>query len=252
MSERKEEVFSKRMILYRLQYILAPILSLAIWYGVFVFFCYLSAFHNVSDHFHEECLLEAPLYIVVFFNMITYIWSRFLAKKYGIGLFSDFDQEWLKGHSGFSAKDFGIVLEKRIERYQWLGPYLFPVIVLALVRMWLGLIAGIVFYVLYRYHHTRMSFFKGSCRRSSHESHSPHTNLNPTAFQQVDEYNVHHDYGASQGRAPNVPSSPNAFPQPGEGNFDMGKAQIPGTHESNVTGGSFVPNSPPYNPFGDH
>ena len=144
------DVFLKRMFLYRMQDIIAAIIAVVIWYGIFVFFCYLEAYYNMSEKYSIYAVFFAPIFIFSLFNSVTYFYSKCLAEKYGIEMFGDLDQDWLKEHQAFDSKAFGDVFARLIQCRKIAGPYMLAVIIpLACIHMYLATGVGALYCVVY-------------------------------------------------------------------------------------------------------
>ena len=69
-------------------------------------------------------LLSVPVY-----NTVTYLCSLCLANKYGINMFDDLDQEWLKENQGYTAETFGEIFGRLLQCRKIAGPYMFIVLI---------------------------------------------------------------------------------------------------------------------------
>jgi ABC-type bacteriocin/lantibiotic exporter with double-glycine peptidase domain len=160
MNNSKDK-FLQRMFLYRLQYLAAAIASIAIWYIVFILFCYLdykSEANGVFRSFMERIFISAPILIFALFNTVTYIYSKYLANKYGIEMFADLDQEWLREHQAFDSKAFGEIFARLIQCRKIAGIYMLAVMTpLALINMYLAIAVGVIYIIAYFFY--RMTYF---------------------------------------------------------------------------------------------
>jgi len=95
----------------------------------------------------------APSLVFALYNTFTYFWSSYLAKKYGIEMFGDLDQSWLKEHQAFDSKAFGKIFEKLIQCRKIAGLYMLAVIVpLAALHMGVAAVVGILYIVGYLFY----------------------------------------------------------------------------------------------------
>lgn len=160
MNNSKDK-FLHRMFLYKLQYLIAGIVSISMWYGIFVFFCYLDykiVSNAVFRKIMEGVFISAPILIFALFNTITYFYSKFLSKKYGIEMFADLDQSWLREHQAFDSKAFGEIFARLIQCRKIAGPYMLAVIVpVAFINMYLATGVGIIYFLAYFFY--RMTYF---------------------------------------------------------------------------------------------
>ena len=73
-----------------------------------------------------------------------------MSEIYGIELFADLDQEWLKEHQGFDSKAFGDIFARLIQCRKIAGPYMLAVIVpLAFIHMGLAAVVGVIYSIGY-------------------------------------------------------------------------------------------------------
>ena len=87
---------------------------------------------------------------VGFYNLFTYIWSKKMAEKYGIELFGDLDQEWLRKEQGYDAKIFGEIYSKNLHFRKLGAKSLFITVPLSFLP-WpaIPFIVGIIMIVVY-------------------------------------------------------------------------------------------------------
>ena len=107
-----KDKFLKRKFLYDLQVPLNFIFVVGIW--LFLFFLFSRYLKLDSETFGIPFIASSLFYIFGFYNLFTYIWSKKMAEKYGIELFGDLDQEWLKKEQGYDAKIFGEIYTKNL------------------------------------------------------------------------------------------------------------------------------------------
>ncbi len=135
-------MFLNRFFLYRAQYVIAAISAIIIF----------SILSQVPK------FLEFLGYIFIFsvFNTVTYLCSNYLADKYGIEMFADLDQDWLKEHQGFDSKAFGDIFARLIECRKIAGPYMLAVIIpCCVIDVFFATLVGIAYLVGYFiYRHT--------------------------------------------------------------------------------------------------
>jgi hypothetical protein len=92
----------------------------------------------------------SPVLIVSLFNTITYLYSKHLATRYGIEMFADLDQEWLREHQAFDSKAFGEIFARLIQGRKIAGPYMLAVIVpLAFINMYVATGGGVIYIIVY-------------------------------------------------------------------------------------------------------
>lgn len=147
-----KEIFLKRMFLYELQHWVAWILSPSIWFGTF--FLVVSEWHKTGNvWFQDTCfsiLLGGPFVGCAIYNTITYFYSKYLAQRYGIEMFSDLDQDWLIEHQAFDCKVFGEHFARLIQCRKIAGPYMLMVMIPAiLINIYVALCTGISYLGLY-------------------------------------------------------------------------------------------------------
>jgi Zn-dependent protease with chaperone function len=153
--DNSKDKFLKRMFLYRLQYLLSIIIPVILWY--FSMKMLVNAM-RVSEEIGVPYLFLSPLVIFSLFNTIAYIYSKCLAKKYGIEMFADLDQGWLREHQAFDSKAFGEIFARLIQCRKIAGPYMLAVIgPIAFINMYWALGVGIVYFVSYFFY--RMTYF---------------------------------------------------------------------------------------------
>ena len=117
------DIFLKRIWIYRLQSFLAGVVAfLSIVLGEFVV-CELVE-HSSDFQVVGVLLLSVPVY-----NTVTYLCSLCLANKYGINMFDDLDQEWLKENQGYTAETFGEIFSRLLQCRKIAGPYMFIVLI---------------------------------------------------------------------------------------------------------------------------
>jgi hypothetical protein len=117
MNSKQE--FLKRMFLYRIQSVIAFFAAFA----VFVWF----VFRFPSAGEMGVVIYGGTLSFTVY-NTIIYFGSRILIQKYGIEMFGDLDQKWLKDHQAFDSEAFGEIFLRMIRCRKMAGPYMFPII----------------------------------------------------------------------------------------------------------------------------
>ena len=69
---------------------------------------------NIISNIYTSFALNIISFIFGLYNLFTYIWSKKMAEKYGIELFGDLDQEWLRKEQGYDAKIFGEIYSKNL------------------------------------------------------------------------------------------------------------------------------------------
>jgi len=158
--DKNLDIFLRRLFLYRMQYVIAGVASMAIWYCMFVFCCFLDYKFKLKGVFEHGAILIAYFPIIIFslFNTITYFYSKYFAKRYGIEMFADLDQDWLREHQAFDSKAFGEIFVRLIQCRKIAGPYMFVVIaLLAFINMYLAGGVGVFYFIGYIIY--RMTYF---------------------------------------------------------------------------------------------
>jgi len=148
------DVFLKRLFSYRVQYLLGAILAFAIWYsvGLLIF-----KILKIKFTFDEGFMIFAIPFCFSLFNTVTYFYSTHLAKKYGIEMFSDLDQDWLREHQAFDSKAFGEIFARLIHCRKIAGPYMLAIITpLAFINMHLATGVGVIYFIGYFFY--RMTY----------------------------------------------------------------------------------------------
>ncbi len=138
--------FLKRMFLYRLQYFIGGICALFICVGLDEVLTWIKVSLDIINPF------AAGFVALIFslFNTFTYFWSKRMSEIYGIEMFADLDQEWLKEHQGFDSKAFGDIFVRLIHCRKVAGPYMLAVIVpLAFIHMGLAVAVGYIYLIGY-------------------------------------------------------------------------------------------------------
>ena len=108
--------FLRRLLIYRLQYIVAVFITII----ASCFYVELSS-TTLNDKNNSEILLL--FWMPTVFNTVTYFYSLYMSKKYGINMFDDLDQEWLKEYQGFDAEAFGEIFGRLIQCRRIAGLY---------------------------------------------------------------------------------------------------------------------------------
>jgi len=144
-----EQKFLNRLFIYRLQYFVSFIMAVICWF--FILFAIIKPFYPEREQVCYGFL--APCIVFCFYNTFTYFWSSYLAKKYGIEMFGDLDQKWLKEHQAFDSKAFGKIFAKLIQCRKIGGLYMLVVIVpAAVIHMGLALAVGILYVICYLFY----------------------------------------------------------------------------------------------------
>lgn len=118
--------FLQRMFWYRLQYPVAFVVALLLSCGQ-LFFTWQGKYPQI-----KWGLPAAFVLFVALFNTVTYLYSRFLVKKFGIEMFADLDQEFLREHQGYDSKAFGYYFSRLIQCRKVAGVYM----LLAILCLW--------------------------------------------------------------------------------------------------------------------
>lgn len=139
-----EKKFLNRLFVYRLQHIVSFVAAVICW--LIMFFAIINPFYLEQDQVYYGFL--APSLVFALYNTFTYFWSSHLAKKYGIEMFGDLDQRWLKEHQAFDSKAFGKIFAKLIQCRKVAGLYMLAVIVpIAVLNMAVAAVVGILYIV---------------------------------------------------------------------------------------------------------
>lgn len=143
-----KKLFLQRMFLYKLQYIVATIVSF-VMFGASVIWLDTTIYPGDA-----RCVFLAFFICISMFNSITYFYSKCMSKKYGINMFDDLDQEWLTEYQGYDSKAFGEIFARLIQCRKIAGIYGLPVLILLFfIPLGLALLIAIVCmigYLLYR------------------------------------------------------------------------------------------------------
>lgn len=107
-----KDKFLQRKFLYDLQISLVFIAVIGIW--GFHFFLFARWLKLDYESFGVPFMVSSPFFIFGLYNLFTYLWSRKMAGKYGIELFGDLDQEWLRKEQGYDSKIFGEIYSKNL------------------------------------------------------------------------------------------------------------------------------------------
>ena len=146
--------FLRRLFIYRLQYLVGACVVFTIWFSVGKICRKLLL---LNDAFGIFWTFAFPVVAFPLFNTVTYFYSKYLAKKYGIEMFSDLDQTWLREHQAFDSKAFGEIFARLIQCRKIAGPYMLAVIVpLAFINMYLATGIGVVYIIAYFFY--RMTY----------------------------------------------------------------------------------------------
>ena len=144
-----EQKFLDRLFVYRLQYAFSFIVAVICWIVVLN-----TIVRSFCSELEQVCYVYfGPCIVFSLYNTFTYFWSSYLAKKYGIEMFGDLDQKWLKEHQAFDSKAFGKIFAKLIQCRKVGGLYMLVVIVpAAVIHMGLALAVGILYVICYLFY----------------------------------------------------------------------------------------------------
>lgn len=153
--ENFRDIFLKRMFEYKIQYLIATVISFGLWYGLMFGVRFLEHQNIVIDFSYSlKYLFLAPFLIFALFNTVTYLYSKYLVKKYGADLFGDLDQDWLREFQGFDSSAFREIFTRLIQCRKIAGPYMLAVIIVSsLIHTSFAVFVGLVYiiaYVFYR------------------------------------------------------------------------------------------------------
>ena len=112
-----EQKFVNRLFMYRLQHVASLALTIICWWLILDAIDLFCPKNNGFVGF-----FGIPL-IFSLYNTFTYFWSSYLAKKYGVEIFGDLDQKWLKESREFDSKDFDEKFLKLIQCRKIAGLY---------------------------------------------------------------------------------------------------------------------------------
>lgn len=143
MNDSKDK-FLQRMFWYRLQYPVAFVVALLLSCGQ-LFFIWQGKYPQI-----EWGLPSAFVLFVALFNTVTYLYSKFLVKKYGVEMFADLDKESLLKHREFDSKSFGEYFAS-LNRYNKIsGMYMLAVIMpAAFINLYLATAVGAIYFIGY-------------------------------------------------------------------------------------------------------
>lgn len=155
--KKDKELFLKRMFEYKAQYIIATVISViacCLWTCILRFL----EIKNVFTEDQVSSIFLMTLFLIfAVFNTTTYLYSKYLVKKYGADLFGDLDQDWLREFQGFDSSAFGEIFTRLIQCRKIAGPYMLAVVLfidlLSLISLGLAAFVGLVYviaYVFYR------------------------------------------------------------------------------------------------------
>ncbi|MDO4189733.1 MAG: hypothetical protein Q4D29_12180 [Lachnospiraceae bacterium] len=142
-----KDKFLQRKFLYDLQCPIAVLLPIIIWY---LWLFLLVRIIDVNDSLIGSFVSSTLFLVFGFYNLFTYIWSKKMAEKYGIELFGDLDQEWLRKEQGYDAKIFGEIYSKNLHFRKLGAKSLFITVPLSFLP-WpaIPFIVGIIMIVVY-------------------------------------------------------------------------------------------------------
>ena len=151
-----KDKFLQRKFLYDLQVPLAIFAVLLAWFvfGKIVVFIgrniFEISFKELLDTFFVQYGTSSLSFLFGLYNLFTYIWSKKMAEKYGIELFGDLDQEWLRKEQGYDAKIFGEIYSKNLHFRKLGAKSLFITVPLSFLP-WpaVPFIVGIIMIVVY-------------------------------------------------------------------------------------------------------
>ena len=108
------------------------------------------SFKELLDTFFVQYGVSSLSFVFGLYNLFTYIWSKTMAEKYGIELFGDLDQEWLRKEQGYDAKIFGEIYSKNLHFRKLCAKSLFITVPLSFLP-WpaVSFIVGIIMIVVY-------------------------------------------------------------------------------------------------------
>ena len=151
-----KDKFLQRKFLYDLQIPISFFCVLFSWFiigkiGVFIGKNVFDiSFKELLDTFFVQYGVSSLSFVFGLYNLFTYIWSKKMAEKYGIELFGDLDQEWLRKEQGYDAKIFGEIYSKNLHFRKLGAKSLFITVPLSFLP-WpaIPFIVGIIMIVVY-------------------------------------------------------------------------------------------------------
>ena len=151
-----KDKFLQRKFLYDLQIPISFFCVIFFWFiigkiGVFIGKNVFDiSFKELLDTFFVQYGVSSLSFVFGLYNLFTYIWSKKMAEKYGIELFGDLDQEWLKKEQGYDAKIFGEIYSKNLH-FRKLGAKSLYITVPLSFLPWpaVSFIVGIIMIVVY-------------------------------------------------------------------------------------------------------
>lgn len=150
-----KDLFLKRMFEYKVQYVVASVIAF-VMIGLWACMLRFLEIKNIIDGENAASgfFFLSPFLAFATFNTVTYLYSKYLMKKYGTDLFGDLDQDWLKEYQGFDSSAFGEIFTRLIQCRKIAGPYMLAVIaVTSLIHTGFAAFAGLIYiiaYVFYR------------------------------------------------------------------------------------------------------
>ena len=152
---QNKDKFLKRKFLYDLQVSMSFIFTIIIWFSIALLGFYMGILFNIPDNvvldtFWVQYGVSSLSFVFGLYNLFTYIWSKKIAEKYGIELFGDLDQEWLRKEQGYDAKIFGEIYSKNLHFRKLGAKSLFITVPLSFLP-WpaIPFIVGIIMIVVY-------------------------------------------------------------------------------------------------------
>ena len=154
MEKTSKDVFLKRMFEYKAQYVIATVFSLAILF-LWISLLFFLEDMKVIDGNNAACgfFFLSPFLAIALFNTATYLYSKYLVKKYGTDLFGDLDQNWLREFQGFDSSAFGEIFTRLIQCRKVAGPYMLAVIaVTSMIHTGFAAFVGLICIIAYAFY----------------------------------------------------------------------------------------------------
>ena len=153
MNDKQE--FLRRKFWLDLQGIIAFAIVVAIWVSIIIIDTIIcDKFHISSRDDYEKFggpfLFTTPFFAFGLYKLVCYIWTKKLTDKYGMAIYGDLDQEWLKKEQGYDAKIFEEIYSKYLYFCKLGAKTLFITIPLFFLPwLWLSISIDVLVYFIY-------------------------------------------------------------------------------------------------------
>lgn len=152
--DSKQE-FLRRKFWFDLQGLFALATVIGLWFLVVVIDVLICDRFHISpdadfEKFGGAFLATTPFFAFGLYKLVCYIWTKRLTDKYGISLYGDLDQDWLKKEQGYDAKIFEEIYSKHLYFCELGAKTLFITIPLFFLPwLWLSISIDILVYLTY-------------------------------------------------------------------------------------------------------